>query len=54
MKSQIIIYLDKNMKNYIVCRPTDLFEGNVSGLVEGVTGSNFSMGIKNYYKFEVV
>lgn len=57
----IIIYLTEDKKNYQVIHPKtwgkearDNFDGNVRALVEHITHSDSSNGIRNYYKFEVI
>lgn len=51
MKTITIVYSldeEKNPKDYQVIKPSDDFNGDVRGLVESITNSNFSIGIKNY------
>ena len=57
----IIIYLDETKKTYRVIRPKtwsnepkENFDGNVAALVEHVTKSDRSCGIRNYHSYEVI
>ena len=57
----IVIYLTEDKKNFHVIRPKtdgrsskDNFDGRVQLLVEHVTHSNRSEGIKNYHSFEII
>ena len=57
----IIIYFTEDKKNFQVIHPKtwgkeprDNFDGNVRLLVEHLTHSDFSEGIRNYYSFEVI
>lgn len=57
----IIIYLTEDKKTYRVIRPKtwsnepkENFDGNIPLLVEHLTGSDRSCGIRNYHNYEVI
>jgi len=54
----IIIYFTADKKNYQIIRPqtegANRFAGDVRKLVEHVTCSTHSDGIKNYHSFEII
>ena len=54
----IIIYFTEDKKNFQVIKPQtegeNKFRGDVRSLVEHVTFSTHSDGIKNYHSFEII
>lgn len=57
----IIIYFAEDKKHFQVIHPKtwgkeprDNFDGNVRLLVEHLTHSDFSEGIRNYHSFEII
>jgi len=56
MKSSITIFIYYNEAKTIcrIVKPSDKFDGNTLGLVEALTNSDFSVGIKRYHHYEVV
>lgn len=57
----IVIYLNEDKTAYRVIHPKtwaenpkDNFDGNVGRLVEHITHSDFSNGVRNFYKYEVI
>jgi len=54
----IIIYFTEDKKNYQIIRPqtegVNRFAGDVRKLVEHVTCSTHSEGIRNYHSFEII
>ncbi len=50
----IFIYLNEAKTVTRVIKPSEKFDGSVAKLVESVTGSDLSKGIKMYHHYETV